>query len=231
MQGQQPEFDNIVKRYNEEVVGSLGFFGKFRDTMLFYKSEYLEYLLPETPNAILDFGCGIGMNLFYLREKFPNTELFGCDISQESISLARENVQNCSFDTIETVDSLKIYKNKIDCVFISVVLHHIPLEERENWISGLYGILREGGYMIAFENNMKNPLTKKHVERCSMDKNAIMLDANYCKNIIKKAFGEESYIKLGYTYFFPWRNKIFTWIEHKLAWLPLGAQYYVIARK
>ena len=225
------EFDSIAKKYNEEIVENLGSFGKFRDAMLFYKSQYLEYLLPETPKAILDYGCGIGMNIPYLGEYFPNTELFGCDISKESISLARENVQGCTFDTIETVEDLNIYKNKIDCVFISTVLHHIPFEEHEKWINGLYDILIKGGHMIIFEHNMKNPLVKKFVEKIPMDKNATMLDAKYSKNIIKKIFGGESYVKLGYTYFFPWRNKICIWIEHKLVWLPLGAQYYVIARK
>jgi hypothetical protein len=58
-----------------------------------------------------------------------------------------------------------------------------------------------------------------------------MLDSKYSKYILKNIFGNEAVVKLGYTYFFPWRNKIFTRIEHGLSWLPLGAQYYVIARK
>lgn len=228
---QKVEFDSIAKKYNEQIVDSLGVFGKIKDTAHSYKSDYLKYLLPDMPNAILDFGCGIGMNLLYLQKDFPSAELFGCDVSQESVSLARETVHGCTFDTIETVDGLKIYKNKIDCVFISMVLHHIPPEEREKWISGLYDALKKGGHMVVFENNLKNPLTKRFVKRLPMDNNAVWLDGKYCKNIIKKTFGEESCVKLGYTYFFPWRNKIFTWIEHRLKWLPLGAQYYVIAKK
>ena len=231
MKDKKTEFDSIAKGYIGERIETLGSFGKFIDTAHSYKIEYLKYLLPEMPKAILEYGCGIGLNLPYLQKNFPSTELFGCDVSQESILLARENVQCCTFDTIETSEDLKIYKNRIDCVFISVVLHHIQPEDHEKWISGLYDILRKGGHMVIFENNMKNPLTKKFVQKLPMDKNAIMLDAKYCENIIIKIFGEKSYVKLGYTYFFPWRNKICTWIEHHLAWLPLGAQYYVIARK
>jgi hypothetical protein len=38
-------------------------------------------------------------------------------------------------------------------------------------------------------------------------------------------------VRLKYTYFFPWRNALFTVIERFLFWLPLGAQYCVYARK
>jgi ubiquinone/menaquinone biosynthesis C-methylase UbiE len=231
MRNGKSEFDDIANRYNAEIVENLGSFGKFRDSMLLYKSQYLKRLLPETPAAVLDYGCGIGMNIPYLRKYFPDTKLFGCDISKESISLAKENVPDCAFDTIETVNDLKIYKDKIDCIFISTVLHHIPFDEHEEWIGGLYDVLKDGGYMIIFEHNMKNPLTKKFVEKIPMDKNANMLDSKYSKEILRKIFGKGAFVKLGYTYFFPWRNKIFTWIEHRLSWLPLGAQYYVIAKK
>jgi hypothetical protein len=64
-----------------------------------------------------------------------------------------------------------------------------------------------------------------------MDRNANFLDADYCKNIVRKVFGENPPVKLYYTYFFPWRNEICTWIEHRLLWLPLGAQYCVMAGK
>jgi ubiquinone/menaquinone biosynthesis C-methylase UbiE len=231
MRNGKAEFDDIASRYNAEVVENLGSFDRFRDSMLYYKSRYLKYLLPETPKAILDYGCGIGMNMPYLREYFPDTELFGCDISRESILLAKENVKGCAFYAIETAEDLKIYKDKIDCVFISCVLHHIPFEEHEKWIGGLYNVLKKGGHMVIFENNMKNPLTRKFVEKIPLDKNARMLDAAYGADILRKAFGAEAPVKLGYAYFFPWRNRIFTWIEHKLFRLPLGAQYYVIAKK
>jgi ubiquinone/menaquinone biosynthesis C-methylase UbiE len=225
------EFDAIANGYNDEIVENLGSFGKFRQSMLFYKSQYLKYLLPKEPKGILDYGCGIGMNIPYLREYFPNTNLYGCDISKESIRLAVENIQNCTFNVLETPKDLEIYKGKIDCIFISTVLHHIPFGEHEKWLRGLYDIMGQNGYLIIFEHNMKNPLTKKFVEKIPMDKDAAMLDSGYCKEMVKKIFGKNGKIKLGYTYFFPWRNKIFTEIEHTLWWLPLGAQYYVLAKK
>jgi ubiquinone/menaquinone biosynthesis C-methylase UbiE len=231
MFNEKVEFDDIANRYNNEVIENLGFFGKYRDTMLFYKSQYLKYLLHKTPTSILDYGCGIGMNIPYLQKYFPCTELFGCDISQESISLAKENFQGCIFDTIKSVEDLKIYKNKIDCVFISTVLHHIPFNEHEKWITGLYNIINNDGHLIIFEHNIKNPIVKRLLKKIPMDKDANMLSTRYSKDILKRIFGTKSIIKLGYVYFYPWRNKVLTWIEHRLSWLPLGAQYYVIVKK
>jgi hypothetical protein len=71
---------------------------------------------------------------------------------------------------------------------------------------------------------MFNPLTKRFVERIPMDKGATMLNAGYCKRLIQEIFGRGKRVKLRYTYFFPWRNTLFTAIEHAIARLPLGAQ-------
>ncbi|MDR0409723.1 MAG: class I SAM-dependent methyltransferase [Spirochaetaceae bacterium] len=199
--------------------------------MLEYKSQYLKYLLPETPSAILEYGCGIGMNMPYLRKYFPDTQLFGCDISDKSISLAKENFKDCTFNAIKSVDDLNLYKNKIDVVFVSCVFHHIPFDQHEIWLDGLYDLLKDDGYIIIFEMNLKNPLTKRLVSKSPVDRDANFLNSEYCKRMVQKAFGKSSPVKLYYTYFFPWRNEVFTWIEHKLLWLPLGAQYCVMAPK
>ena len=153
------------------------------------------------PSAILDYGCGFGMNIPYLQEYFPCSNIFGCDISEESISLAKKSIKGCTFNTIKKAEDLNIYKDNIDCVFISTVLHHIPYNEHEKWIGALYEILKKGGHLIIFEHNMINPHTKSFVEKISMDKDATMLNMKYCKKILKNIFGNESAVKLGYTYF------------------------------
>ena len=225
------EFDTIANKYDAEIIKNLGSFGRFRQSMLSYKAQYIQYLLPFAPKGILDYGCGIGLNIPYLHQYFPNTKLYGCDISKESVRLARENIHNCTFDAIETVEDLKKYETRIDCVFISTVLHHISHCEHEKWLAGLFKILDKGGYVIIFEHNIKNPFVKNMVKKSPMDDGAVMLNCRYCKKMVKTIFGKKSTVKHGYTYFFPWRNKIFTEIEYQLSRFPLGAQYYVLARK
>lgn len=227
-----PEFDKIADKYHAEIVENLGSFGKFRQSTLSYKAQYLHYLLPFEPKGILDYGCGTGSNIPYLHKYFPDATLYGCDISKESVRRAKENFRECTFDTVKTAkDLINIYRTKIDCVFVSTVLHHIPHCKHEEWLTGLFETLEKGGYMMIFEHNMKNPFTKRIVKRIPMDQNAVMLDCGYCKKMVRTIFGSQSIIQHGYTYFFPWRNRVFTGIEHKLSRVPLGAQYYVLARK
>jgi hypothetical protein len=49
MNTSKTEFDSIAKGYNDEIVENLGAFGKFRNSMLSYKAEYLQYILSSTP--------------------------------------------------------------------------------------------------------------------------------------------------------------------------------------
>jgi trans-aconitate methyltransferase len=171
------------------------------------------------------------MNIPYLRRYFPQAKLFGCDVSKESIRLAKSHIDYCQFDVIETPRDIKRYAHKIDCVFISTVLHHIKPDERKIWLQALYDTMKKGSYIVIFEHNMFNPLTRGFVERIPMDKDAVMVQAGYCKKMVQELFGQRTKVTRGYTYFFPWRNRLFTRIEHTLAWLPLGAQYYVAAKK
>jgi hypothetical protein len=148
----------------------------------------------------------------YLRQYFPQATLFGCDVSKESIRLAKSQI-----DVIETPRDIKMYENKIDCVFISTVLYHIEPKEHTIWLKAIYDTMKKGAYMVIFEHNMLNPLTKRFVERIPMDKDATMLKASYCKTMVQKIFGQSKKVKLRFTYFFPWRNKIFTTIEHGIS--------------
>jgi ubiquinone/menaquinone biosynthesis C-methylase UbiE len=216
------------------VYESLGVFGKFETAIVRYKSEYLKYIITPPPPpgnkgfAILDFGCGIGRNIPYFKEFFPAADIHGCDISEESVMKAASDFPDCHFTTIETAEDLQVYNGSIDCVFISTVLHHIPHKEHTDWIKALYSIMKVNAYIVIFEMNMYNPLAKRFVYNCPFDDHAVMLKPSYCKKLVSDVFGSAD---LAYTFFFPWRNKFFITVEHLLPWLPLGAQYYVVAKK
>jgi hypothetical protein len=61
------EFDKVAGTFENDVCDNLGFFSKYRESMIQYKSEYLKYFLPSIPNTILEFGCGIGTNMHFLK--------------------------------------------------------------------------------------------------------------------------------------------------------------------
>ena len=250
MEDKITEFDKIAKSYYGESVKDLGKLGKYRDTAFLYKIQLIKKILKNEPKSILDFGCGIGLNIPYLHTYFEDTKLYGCDVSSESIEIARRNFPYCNFNVINNINDLQKYRN-IDCVLISTVLHHIPQNEHKYWIDGLYNTLvncenltmvGRGGVIVIFEHNLNNPITKSIVKKSKIDEDAIMLSPKYCKKLLSNIFYHtkvnnkeikilKNNVKLRYTYFFPWRNRLFTFIENLLFWLPIGAQYCVYGMK
>lgn len=240
------EFDKLVEDYEETIINDLGIFGKYANSGIISKVTNLRHFLRDEPKGILDYGCGNGTLTPLLHESFKNTKLYGCDVSSKSIEIAKQRYPYCDFRVIKNTDDLKYYNN-IDCIFVNSVLHHIPQDEHEYWINGLCNILAANennreGVIVLFENNMKNPLMKAFVKRTKIDENAVMLSPKYCKRLLLNKFyttkvGDKEImlkkddVKLKYTYFFPWRNKFFTYIEYLLFWLPLGAHYCVYAKK
>jgi len=225
-------FDNIADSYDKELKDSLGLYGN-RDIGIFseYKIKIIESELSKTPANVLEFGCGIGRNSFFMKERFSESNIFGCDISEKSIEIAsKTNPTVCYNKIISPADLFRVYKKEFfDCIFISNVFHHIPFIEHQIWLDALYEIISKGGTIFIFEHNPYNPITKYIFNTSDIDKGAIMLKPLYCRRLLKNA--NFTNINLKYTLFFLWRNIFFEYVERMLHWLPLGAQYYMRGNK
>ena len=224
-------FDELAASYGDELKQSLGAFGN-RDVSMFasYKIKIVASKLSRLPTEILEFGCGAGRNIPFLRDYFPESNIYACDISDKSLEVARKLDDSARFDRIDYPDDLlRIYKNTFDCIFISNVFHHIPFEEHSYWLDVLYKLLSPNGSIFIFEHNPYNPLTKRIFNNSAIDKGAAMLSPSYCYGLLrKKPF---SALRRNYTFFFLHRNRFFEYVERLLVWLPFGAQYYVWGRK
>jgi SAM-dependent methyltransferase len=81
--------------------------------------------------SILDFGCGIGRNIFNFSQQRPNWEFFGYD-NINMISKAKEYV-NIKFNkSAESFENIKFFNDwdllkvkKFDCVYATIVFQHI----------------------------------------------------------------------------------------------------------
>jgi len=229
------EFDNFdvfakdYRKTHDEVV-------KMSGTNSTYFSEYkiIELMKFENTQAnfkILDFGCGDGNSSLFIRKHFPNATIFGVDVSEESINIAkRKNIDAADFTAFDGL-KLPYEEGEFDVIFTSMVFHHIEHRLHHSVIKEIYRVLKKGGRFYNFEHNPYNFLTRKVVRECVFDKDAVLLKPSYNKKVTEKnGFNVE---QLNYTLFFP-RQKIFS-IFHKLesmlSWFPLGAQYYIRAIK
>jgi SAM-dependent methyltransferase len=225
------QFDNLANSYDEELKGSLGKFGgKNVNVFAEYKIKTVKSKLRKTPANILEFGCGTGRNNTFMKMWFPESRIYGCDISEKSLEIAAGINPAVQYDKIaNTNDMLRVYKEPFDCIFISNVFHHIPFHEHNAWLSALYGILSDDGTIFIFEHNPHNPLTRHIFNNSAIDVGAAMLNPSYCFGLLRDA--GFTGIKREYALFFLWRNGFFETIERTLRWLPLGAQYVIWGKK
>jgi ubiquinone/menaquinone biosynthesis C-methylase UbiE len=225
-------FDKIAKDYREIHNENIKISGESSDYFAEYKIlELKNKLLLSSPLKIIDLGCGDGISGLYFNKHFKDIEYYGFDISEESIKIAKERkIEKCKFEFFDG-NKIPSENNFFDLAFISCVLHHIDHTKHLMLLQECYRVLKKGGKLIIFEHNPFNPITRKIVRECIFDKDAVLINSNILKRKTKKAGFLKS--SCNYTLFFP-RIKIFKsllFLEEYLNWFPMGAQYYIIAKK
>tara|TARA_R110001592_G_scaffold156341_5_gene386763 strand:- start:2873 stop:3574 length:702 start_codon:yes stop_codon:yes gene_type:complete len=225
-------FDEFAKDYRGTHDKSIELSGADSD----YFSEYkvVELLKFENTNdkmKVLDFGCGDGNSSKYIRKHFHNADIKGIDVSAQSIEEAElKNIKNANFLAFDGA-KIPFEDNQFDFIFTSMVFHHIEHRLHDNILKEIKRVLKPKGRFYNFEHNPHNPLTRKVVNECPFDKDAVLLKPSYNRKItVASGLKIE---QLNFTLFLP-RHKLFKpffRLEKLLTWCPIGAQYYIRAVK
>jgi ParB family chromosome partitioning protein len=110
-------------------------------------------MLPFDPKGILDYGCGIGSNIPYLRHYFPHAKLYGCDISNESVRLANgQNIQYVHVDYTNNVTESMIDSLKSEGLFLFDIDFHVVLYPEAPEEPKREDFEDDGYYQIAFDS-------------------------------------------------------------------------------
>jgi hypothetical protein len=83
--------------------------------------------------------------------------------------------------------------------------------------------------LFVFEHNPYNPVTRRLVNTCPFDADAVLLARAETVSLLKAAGLEPS--AAAYCLFFPQMLAALRPLEAWLGWLPLGGQYFVAGRK
>lgn len=215
------DFDNFTEDYNKLLNENTKFFSSDEAYFCSYKVDIVKRIIKNQPFKILEYGCGIGRNIPFLKMTFNKAVIFGSDISQKSIEIARKNNPDIEFWNDTDLSSQRV---GFDFIFVSNVYHHIPLHERLNVTKKLFHMLSPGGELIIFEHNPYNPITRRIVNTCPYDEDAILLPAKELRYYIKAANFQLQ--KQGYALFFPPILKKLSKLERYMEYLPLGGQYW-----
>lgn len=228
MTAEKVNFDNYAEDYEKILGKDLKFFGEENSYFAEYKVKIIKNIIKKDNLKILEYGCGIGRNLKYLKHHFRESEISACDISHKSIEIARKYYSEINYFLIDETN-LKNKINSYDLIFISGVLHHIKPETRNDFMKNIYYLLKKDAYVFIFEHNPYNPITKNIVNECIWDSDAILIKPSELKNLIRNSGLE--LIKIKYTLFFPKFLKFLRKLENFIGFIPAGGQYFVYARK
>lgn len=230
-------FDQYAENYDEGHTKAVAMSGFTPDYFHEYKlKEMVEYLkkegLADKKLKLLDFGCGIGRSVKYIKKYLPNVSIYGIDVSEGEIKVAKrinKNVKNVKFSAF---DGEHIpFDEKFDIIFIANVFHHIRRDKHDRVIKNIYKKLAKDGYLFIFELNPINPLTMlvaiKNDYR--FDKDANLLNPYYAKKMLQKAGFIKNNVR--FTIFIPRFISFLLPVEKYLYKVPVGAHYYYIAKK
>ncbi|WP_342131815.1 class I SAM-dependent methyltransferase [Hydrogenophaga sp. OTU3427] len=225
------EFDAHADSYRQTLDDALAMGGG--DSLYYAERKFaaLRAFMAErsraTPTAVLDFGCGTGTNLPFLRELFADAALYGVDVSSRSLELAGErHVPDCQLTSYDG-KTLPFDGAKFDVVVVSNVLHHIEPPHRAATLKEIARCMKPGGLLVVFEHNPANPVTRKVVRDCPFDVGVTLVRQREIQAVLRE---------LGYRVaslwniiFVPAALKKMNPVERSLRWLPLGAQYALFA--
>ena len=225
------QFDQFKDNYRQEIQKSISFIGQDLD---FFTEVKVLQLLDLTRRyvggpeglKILDVGCGVGVTDRFLTGHFK--KLYGVDLSPGVVKKAARLNPKASYKHYNG-KTLPYATGSMDVTFAVCVMHHVLPGHLNRFVQEMARVTRKGGLVAIFEHNPWNPLTLRAVSQCEMDHDALLLKMGKVERIFGQApieLAEKKFIL-----FTPFRAGFFRWLEKVLGWLPLGAQYYVAAKR
>lgn len=225
------EFDAYVDEYDAQHAASIRLSGEDPDFFAEYKAVETARALAQdgiAPTAIMDFGAGAGNCVAPLQRSFPDAALTALDVSAASLARCRSR----AIRPLETVcydgERLPFEDGAFDLVFTACVFHHIPEAQHVALLREIRRTLTPGGRFVLFEHNPWNPLTQHAVRNCPFDANAVLIAGPEMRRRLRAAGFAD--VRLTWRLFFPGPLAALRPLERGLGWLPMGAQYSLMAR-
>ena len=111
--------------------------------------EKIAEFVPDGCENLLDLGCGTGLELNHIFEKFPNLHVIGIDYTQVMLDKLQENYPQKNIELIRG-DYFKVDfgKEKYDCAISFQTLHHFSHNSKIALYKKIRDALKNGGWYI-----------------------------------------------------------------------------------
>jgi SAM-dependent methyltransferase len=222
------EFDAYTANYNEEINKALNFSGLDIDFFARVKNDYLVDILNARQGGaakaeLLDVGCGVANAHKQLTGRVGG--ISGVDVSAASIAVARQRNPGIRYEVFDGTH-LPFADQSFDTAFAINVFHHVPVAQRPALVADVRRVLRPGGLFAIFEHNPLNPVTRRIVNTCEFDKDAVLLKRHDSEALLKASgFGD---VNTRYIFSVPAAGPLLRKVDRLFSLLPFGAQYYTL---
>jgi ubiquinone/menaquinone biosynthesis C-methylase UbiE len=226
------EFDKFADEYRAMHAANIRLSGEDPEYFAEYKVIDIAAELARANIAArraLDFGAGVGYSVPFFARHLPSTRVTCLDVSRKSLEVGAARLGDAAEFTHFDGRTIPFSEGTFDVALASCVFHHIPHEEHVALLAEIRRVLSPGGRLFVFEHNPLNPLTRYAVNTCEFDEHAKLVLAPTMRRRARDAGFAAAEVR--YRIFFPHLLHRLRPLEARMTWLPLGAQYYVAARK
>jgi trans-aconitate methyltransferase len=226
------EFDRFADEYLETHARNIAVSGESPEYFARYKIDEIRRVWtkegrPE-PRTILDFGAGIGNSVPHFHRAFPGAEIIATDVSERSLAIAKRRFDGMARFELYSGEGPIAPDGGVDLAFSACVFHHIEPGEHVELLARLRRTLAPGGVLVIFEHNPVNPVTQHIVATCEFDEHAVLIPSGLLRRRhLDAGFAR---VDVAYTGFFPGPLASLRGLEPLMKHLPIGAQYYTVAR-
>lgn len=111
--------------------------------------EIISKYIPINAKSLLDLGCGTGLELEYIFEKFPEINVTGIDMSQKMLDVIQKKFIDKNISLIkDNFLNVDLGQEKFDVAISVMAMHHFNYEEKYKLYSNIFKSLKsEGSYI------------------------------------------------------------------------------------
>ena len=135
---------------------------RISDWQRFFQQKLVDSVEPGDSLAVLDVGCGTGWAVRTLARRYPSADIYGIDISESMVEVARKKSRSLSnaLFRAEDAEQLGFEDEKFDYVITSHAFRHCP--DPDKALSEFYRVLKQDGTLLLLDfcRDIQRPLLR-----------------------------------------------------------------------
>ena len=153
-------FDTLTNEYTQTIERC---FPRYREMLW----AVLDYLPPKRQfESILELGCGTGNLSVLLREAFPEAALRVVDLSNASLEVCRNRLEDAVICDRQDFDSVSYDSESFDLVVSSIAIHHLDSDGKTSLFRRIQQWLTDDGVLCFADQcaGATDDLSARHIE-------------------------------------------------------------------